>query len=399
MTTTGKLTPRERALCAHLAVVRYLTREQIWRLTFPGCWESVVSSRLHVLESLGLLRRKRRDGSPLNFRALDGRIIDAWTLTADGYEIAGTVLSTLPQVPAQDVGAQFLEHTTGLIELYLSMVGAGPERLGPKNRRGIKSATGPIRARNPVSAPLPLRWRWFPGEFLRLPMAHARQQSRGEPARVLQPDAVIEFPGQALRYFVEWETGTNPIRSEKNTSLLSKFDRYEEFFRNYESVDQRRTWYTSAYPDRWTARVLVVVHSEQRRENAAAALREWCAKDGIRNEWNPFRIMTVPEAQRALVSATGRAVEDVPAPSPRFGRPLDASEEQLRPGRVSVRGEQLIALVKQLSEFQRATAEAQRTGSPALPFPKELDRLLTVFRIYATRGEAALKAHQLHRAV
>jgi hypothetical protein len=137
-----KLTEPDRLLCAHLARVRYLTKEQAWRLAYPGRWESKVSERISALEDMGLLRRLRSNGTALEVRGLDGRPMDVLALTPYGYRLALGILGDLPKVPTLDVGPQYLAHATGVVELYLAMVGAGPERLGPRNRRGLDVDTG-----------------------------------------------------------------------------------------------------------------------------------------------------------------------------------------------------------------------------------------------------------------
>jgi len=391
--SAGRLTDRERLLCAHLALVRYLTRGQLWRLAYPGRSESVVSHRLKVLVSLGFLRHTRASGEPLEFRALDGRPVEVWALTLDGYRMALSVLGELPKVPTQDVGAPYLQHATGLVEFYLSMVGAGPERLGSKNRRGTRSA--PTSPANLPPAPLPNGWAWVAGEMVRFPIA---KKVKGiAPERLyLQPDSIIEWPGKRSRMFVEWETGTNPIVSQKSAALLSKFNRYEEFFRGFAEFNEGRTWYAQAFPDGWSASVLVVLHSERRKQNVASALRDWCQQDPTRTERNPFQLVTVPEAQQllSLAIAQPHAAQFTLAAAPRT-----EAEERLRPGRVSVRGERLLALARYLSAFLHATEEARRAAAPPPPASSELLSLVKTLHVYGERGRAALAMYGIREAL
>jgi hypothetical protein len=322
--------------------------------------------------------------------------VDVWALTSAGYQLAGESLGALPKVPSQDVGAAFLAHATGLIELYLAMIGAGPEKLGPKNRKGVKRPKEQKEAASAPPAAVPQDWKWIPGEYLRIPLSNDVRHPPGDDAstvRVLQPDAVIEFPTKACRLFVEWETGSNPIRMEKPSALVTKFQRYEEFFRGLPDVLSQQTWYTKAFPDKWRPRVLFVLHSEQRKANVSAALREWIRDGTDRAEWNPFDLLTVAEAKAMLVQMAPRVRESAPtAPS----RPDD--EERLRAGRVSVRGEQLVALDRQLTAFLRATEEARRAGGSPPQIPAELVRVFSAFRVYAERGRAALAAHGITEA-
>jgi hypothetical protein len=99
-------------LCVHLARLRYLTKEQAWRLVYPGRWESKVSERLSALASMGLLRSARPDGTPLEINVVGERPREVVALTSAGYRLALNVLGELPKVPASDLGKEYLEHAT-----------------------------------------------------------------------------------------------------------------------------------------------------------------------------------------------------------------------------------------------------------------------------------------------
>ena len=269
-----KVTERDRLLIGHLGTVRYLSREQVWRLVFPGRAESVVAERLVALERLKLLRR-------LRCRRYTGEELEVWALTLGGYRVAEDVTGPLQRIPAHDVGNAFFEHHIGLVELYLRVLGAGVERIGPRRRRaGQPGAARGTRRPNSNTPPaaLPSKWKWISGDQLQR-LHLSRKLKADEPIQVLVPDAVAEFPfssAGARRMFLEWETGSNPLAAEeKRNSLVTKLDRYARFLTDYAEALSGPTWYTKAFPDKWPARVRFVMHSERRKKNAVEVLSKW----------------------------------------------------------------------------------------------------------------------------
>src|SRR5207249_11375820 len=80
-----QLTERDRELCGFLAVCRYLSREQIERLMFPGRGKARSSTRLRQLAAKvdgqgAVLRGGLGGGSAEGWAA-------GWALTAEGFEI------------------------------------------------------------------------------------------------------------------------------------------------------------------------------------------------------------------------------------------------------------------------------------------------------------------------
>src|SRR3954471_17740960 len=80
-----QLTERDRELCGFLALCRYLTREQVERLMFPGRSKARSSTRLRQLAAKagGQAAVLRGD---LGFGSADGWTT-VWALTAEGFEI------------------------------------------------------------------------------------------------------------------------------------------------------------------------------------------------------------------------------------------------------------------------------------------------------------------------
>ena len=80
-----QLTERDRELCGFLAVCRYLTREQVERLMFPGRSKARSSTRLRQLAASvgGQAALLRGD---LGFGSADGWT-RVWALTPEGFEV------------------------------------------------------------------------------------------------------------------------------------------------------------------------------------------------------------------------------------------------------------------------------------------------------------------------
>src|SRR5947209_6944095 len=113
-----QLTERDRELCGFLAVCRYLTREQIERLMFPGRTKARSSTRLRQLASSmgGQAAVLRGD---LGYGSAEGWTT-VWALTAEGFEIGSQLLNLkLARVPKHDVGQSFLKHEVTLNEVFL----------------------------------------------------------------------------------------------------------------------------------------------------------------------------------------------------------------------------------------------------------------------------------------
>src|SRR6266852_5114789 len=112
-----QLTERDRELCGFLAVCRYLTREQIERLMFPGRSKARSSARLRQLAAVvgGQAAVLRGD---LGVGSADGWTT-VWALTAEGFEIGSQRVGLeLERVPKHDVGQSFLKHEVMLNEVF-----------------------------------------------------------------------------------------------------------------------------------------------------------------------------------------------------------------------------------------------------------------------------------------
>jgi len=355
---------------------------------FPGRVKSRSSMRLGQLT-------KVVGGQPAILKELGYATDEGWKnvfgLTGYGYLVAQDRLGKeLLKVPRHDVSPQFLRHSILLSEFFLGLV--------------------PRDGKHP--AKIPQNFRWILGEYLDLPFSkysHNRNQSRR-----LQPDAVLEIPSQRIRIFVEIETGSATIwNQEKMTSTLAKLNRYSEFLNGYAGNvhhEDSSTFYSRAFPDAWPPELLFVTLGGHRRDSIQAAEKKW--RFGRGREDTVVRAMTLEEARKVLFGkihgrALGTELLRSPAQKP-LARPKDVStpvnnqeEERLRPGRVAVRGEELIRLEAFLRLAHAALAAMKMQLIAAkLPVPPAPDiaALGRTWEIYAARARRALAAIGINAA-
>lgn len=386
-----RLTERDKDLAGFLGVTRYLSREQIERLMFPGRVKSRSSIRLGQLT-------KAVGGQPSILKELGYATQEGWKnvfgLTGYGYIVAQERLGKeLLKVPRHDVSPQFLNHSVLLSEFFLGLV--------------------PQDGKHP--AKIPTGFRWIPGEYLDLPFSEyvpESRESRSERRR-LQPDAVIEIPSLRKRYFAEIETGSATIwEQEKLTSTLAKLNRYSHFLRGYSGNvfhGDSSTFYSRAFPDHWPAELLFVTLGPHRRDSIKKAHEKW--KFGRGGEDMVVRAMTLGDARAELYREIhGFKPSDRPVnaglkqpDAQSQSTPASSSaEERLRPGRVAVRGEQLIAVdafLRAASQAMEAMRKQLLVAKLAVPPTPSAAPLLTAFQVYADRARRALAAAGLKEAL
>src|SRR5947209_12861676 len=202
-----QLTERDRELCGFLAVCRYLTRQQVERLMFPGRSKARSSTRLRQLATrvcgqAAVLRGDLGFGSAAGWTTV-------WALTPEGFEIGSQRLGLkLERVPKHDVGQAFLKHEVMANEIFLGLV--------PQDGKAW--------------AKVPRDFRWVLGEYLDLPFEEFTRVGSELEARRLQPDAMLEHPASGRRFFIEYETGRATVRdAKKSTSTMANLDRYGTF--------------------------------------------------------------------------------------------------------------------------------------------------------------------------
>src|SRR5947209_7097325 len=381
-----QLTERDRELCGFLAVCRYLTREQIERLMFPGRSKARSSTRLRQLarEIGGQAAVIRGD---LGYGSAEGWTT-VWALTREGFEIGSQRLGLkLERVPKHDVGQAFLKHEVMANEIFLGLVAQDGK----------------------TWAKVPREFRWILGEYLDLPFKEFTRVGSELEARRLQPDAMLEHPASRRRFFIEYETGSATVRdAKKSTSTMAKLDRYGTFLcapAGNLFADKRETYYTRAFRDGWRAKVLFVSPSEARRQSIAAVIEQRAHRDKYKV---PAKSLTLAEAHQYLCRKLYGAdrplgsVQPRPAPAMPPARPTtksretapSAAEERLRRGRVSVRGEQLVNFERVLRTSLAALTSAQKMletqGVSREAIPNASADASSVLRIageYARRGQ------------
>jgi hypothetical protein len=254
-----RLTERDRQILGFLGIARYLSTEQIGELVFPSREESVPRKRLHKLaeeggdeEAKGFVRR-------LSFRTYEGEIVVVWALGPAGHPVAEKVLGRALPAMSGDVGAEFLAHDIALNQLLVALA---------KGEHGDFSRVDESR------------FRWVQGDALRLPFAEYDMAAGRSRARLLQPDAVLEFPASRRRYFLECEMGTHSIEArsdEKTGSTIAKIERYAEYMNGFAEVSSRTTYYARSFADQWPAGLVFLVPTAARRDHILEAVGRWRA--------------------------------------------------------------------------------------------------------------------------
>jgi Replication-relaxation len=240
---------------------------------FPGRARSGISARLGELaarhgNTRALLKR-------LWYVNREGKRVQVWALTGTGYALAEEKLGCLLKVPRHDVASQFLEHATGVNQLYVALA----------RRPAQQVATNPGRYAGKLAAdyaPLPTAFRWIPSEDLEIPFD---EYAHGEPrACRLQPDAMLEDRLRRQRYLVEYETGSASVRNDRHkTATLAKIARYANFFNQYTSNDFKTTFYDRHFKDNLTPVILFLARTQARRDTIREAAEQ-------RNRENPRKL-------------------------------------------------------------------------------------------------------------
>ena len=302
----GRLTARDRELLGHLGLVRYLRTNQIAEMMFRGRAQSVQSARLGELAD--------RQG---NCRALvkrlwfvngEGRRVQVWALTPSGYGLAEEVLGRRIKIPRHDVASQFLEHATGVNELYVALT---------KRSDAPRGADWSARRGKPADdfARVPTVFRWVPGEDLELPFAeYVRGEDRSRDRR-LQPDAMLEDPVRKRRYLIEYETGSATVRNTQHkTATLTKLARYSHFILGFADAYGKATYYSKHFADGYTPVVLFIARTAARRETIAEAVAGWAGREmsprfqvrslTVEQACAEFRALILGEKPAVLAQAT-----------------------------------------------------------------------------------------------
>ena len=307
---------------------------------FPGRAQSVISARLG--------EQAERHG---NTRALlkrlwyvnrEGKRVQVWALTGTGYALAEEKLGRLLKVPRHDVASQFLEHATGVNQLYVALATRPSQQVAAKPGR----YAGKLAA---DYAPLPTAFRWIPSEDLEIPFEeYAHGEAR--PCR-LQPDAVLEDRPRRQRYLIEYETGSASVRNDRHkTATLAKIARYANFFNQYTGNDFKTTFYDRHFKDDLTPIILFLTRTQARRDTIREAAEQ-------RNRENP-RKLDIRALMLDQAATYFRSLFFGENPSPRTSASLAASPT---PDGVLVRQSELGLVRQVVSEALHAIQAVRHT--------------------------------------
>jgi hypothetical protein len=188
-------------------------------------------------------------------------------LTGTGYAFAEEKLGRRLKIPRHDVASQFLEHATGVNELYVALT--------RKNSSKPHARVTEQRGKAPDDyARLPTVFRWVPSEDLELPL-ESYEPGEGRCDRRLQPDAILEDHLRRERYLIEYETGSASVRNDQHKSAtLAKMARYVEFFAMYTGNDFKTTLYGRHFQDDLAPILLFLTRTKARRDNIQQAAEE-----------------------------------------------------------------------------------------------------------------------------
>ena len=278
----GRLTARDKELVSHLGLVRYLRTDQIAELVFPGRAQSVISGRLGELSQRH--GRTRALIKKLWFVNSEGKRVLVWALTPSGYALAGEQLGRQFKVPRHDVAHQFLEHATGVNDLYVALTKkAGPPRPAPRGKPADDFAR------------VPSAFRWVATEDLELPFSEYVAKPPDHVAdRRLQPDAMLEDLIRKRRYLIEFETGSATVRNaQHNTATLTKIGRYSNFLLGPTQVSVPQTYYSKHFNDGYKPVVVFLTRTEARRDTIVKVAEEYWGAVDARFE---LRALTMAEA-------------------------------------------------------------------------------------------------------
>lgn len=280
------LRERDRELLVQLAMARYLSKEQVGELVFPGKSSSIARRRLSLLRRAGYLRR-------LPLRMTDGKQAVVWGLTSLGYLAARNCFDTIQAPTFKEPSSGFLEHQLLLNRLFVSLALAAKDKKIPC-----------------------IRWpfQWVPSDSAQLHWTELDQERNRPIGHLLSPDATLEVPSAKRRIFIEAEATHHALglRSQRHHATMSKIERYAHFVVMPPSAGET-AHYVRRFPDRWPAELLFVVQMPAHRDAIARwAAGGWSGTD----EAQAFnvRVLTFEEASFELCRLAGLPSSQASAP-------------------------------------------------------------------------------------
>jgi hypothetical protein len=293
----------------------------------------------------------------------EGKRVLVWALTPSGYALAGEQLERPFKVPRHDVAHQFLEHATGVNDLYVALT----KKPGtPKPAQAGKPADDFAR--------VPSAFRWVPTEDLDLPF---REVAWDPPASIrdsrLQPNAMLEDPVRKRRYLLEFETGSATVRnSQHKTATETKIGRYSKFLLGPTNTSYTQTYYSEHFTDGYKPIVVFLTRTEARRDTIVKVAAEYWGEIDARFE---LRALTLAEAgvefRAQLLGETPRV------PSPDLNPPRVTKPGTLEGAFISYREIELLRHFQEealgIIQNVRHTVRAGRPVAAEPPCPKTMN--------------------------
>jgi hypothetical protein len=378
-----RLQDRDQQLLAMLAMCRYLSTEQIRRLSFPGRTETPADKRLRQLAGIGRYGFTKPFVERTAYRNYAGDLIPVWKPTPLGYVAAANIVEATPRPPCNaEIRPEFMEHLLLLNELFVGLAEAPLKkalatRIAEIPRRRHRSAADGLYANATA-----LEFAWIPSDSVRLPWKEYRDGNSWK--RIILPDAVLELPKLRRRLFLECETGSHtivPRRFYKPGSTLGKALRYESFICELADFDSNVTFYQRQYPDRFAPEVLFLVPRPERADSINRALTAWAIQR--RRQWKLPRALTITDAIREVLTILGQWSSEL---GPRHATvPSGAS--------VGLPEIKLLCCFFEdaMTTLTKLRAEARATNSTPPPYPdtmEETRKLVSVRRAPSGRRSA-----------
>lgn len=334
------VTARDRVLISYVAVARYASAPQLYRLIADGRDISLMYRRLRRLSS----ETNRPGESPplrrIEFKRSEGTAVAVWTLTQYGRAVAEDVVPYLRPPGRADVGAPFLLHTLMLNDVLVDLM---------------------LALRRSEASPLTeLPFRWLCENDEQLQFSVFRHEVGETRSSVLKPDAILELPGAGRRIFLEAETGAHSIATadpHRYGAVLRKLERYTRFVTGLVPGTGPTTFYESAFRDGLAPELVFLVHSEGRRAKVEEAVRTWSRGRGV--EEVVVRVLTFKEAAGAFLGLLG--ARSAVTRTQRLVTIDDHRARRLREG--------FNAVAEALNTARRAVAEHNATCTHRVPFP------------------------------
>jgi hypothetical protein len=287
----------------------------------------------------------------------EGKRVLVWALTPSGYALAGEQLGRQFKVPRHDVAHQFLEHATGVNDLYVALT---KKPGAPRAAQRGKPADDFAR--------IPSAFRWVATEDLELPFKEYVASVPDYVAdRRLQPDAMLEDLVRKRRYLIEFETGSATVRNAQHkTATLTKFGRYCSFLLSTTTAFGSETYYSKHFRDEYKPIVVFLTRTAARRDTIVKVAEEyWTAID----RRFALRALTVAEAGAEF---RAQLIGDTPHSSaPVANPPLVAAPATLDGVMVSFRELELLKRFYEeaLAIIQRVR-HTVRAGKPVTAEPR-----------------------------